>query len=274
VTRLSDNEVVSFNTTDNPLPQSLDGFSIDLGPGTAAAGDRFLIQPTRFAAANIEVALNDGRQLALASPLSATANPGNDGTGEIVSVDLLDRDTAFTGNILDTPVEIEFVDGSGTYRIFQLDTANPPERIIPELATGLTTMPIDVNGEYSLTLTGSPAAGDVFRVLFNTGGISDNRNGLAMLELQQQSLLGSSSLQDAYGSTVGFVGTKANLALSNAEAGQIVLTNSENSRSSLSGVNLDEEAANLIKFEQAYNAAAQMISVSKTLFDTLLNSVR
>ena len=131
-------------------------------------------------------------------------------------------------------------------------------------------------GGYQVTLSGNPAEGDEFFIDFNTGGFADNRNALAMADIQIQSLLlrGSSTLQDAYATLVNDVGTQTQENKVSREAAEVLFDRAKNERSEKSGVNLDEEAARLIEFELAYNAAAQLISVARSLFDTLLASVQ
>jgi flagellar hook-associated protein 1 FlgK len=129
---------------------------------------------------------------------------------------------------------------------------------------------------YQITIDGNPEVGDEFTVEYNAEGVSDNRNALALAAIEQIKLVDRSSvtLLNSYGRMVEFVGTTASQAQINAESGESLLQQSQARRDSISGVNLDEEAANLIRFEQAYNASAQVISVARSLFDTLLNTFR
>lgn len=128
---------------------------------------------------------------------------------------------------------------------------------------------------YQVTLTGQPKAGDVFTVGFNTDGKNDNRNALAMVAMETKSTMqnGSLSFAEGYGKLVEEVGTKSSLAKINTEASISLLEQSQTMRDSISGVNLDEEAADLIRFQQLYGANAQVISVARELFDTLLNAL-
>ncbi|PPK71828.1 flagellar hook-associated protein 1 FlgK [Methylobacter tundripaludum] len=105
---------------------------------------------------------------------------------------------------------------------------------------------------------------------------NDNRNAilLAGLENRLGMLGGSASFSDAYGQIVSGVGTLTRTAEVGASAQETLLNQAKDSRESLVGVNLDEEAANLIKFQQAYQASAQSISMAKSLFDTLIGAVR
>jgi|GEM_PF-111223 len=124
-------------------------------------------------------------------------------------------------------------------------------------------------------ITGTPEAGDSFTINFNTDAALDNRNGLAMVGLQQADTLdnGGLSYSDAYNRLIEEVGIKTNSSKINTEAAQKVLEQSTELRNSISGVNLDEEAANLIKFEQFYAANTQVINVARELFNRLLDSL-
>lgn len=128
---------------------------------------------------------------------------------------------------------------------------------------------------YQVALSGQPKTGDVFTIGFNTDGKNDNRNALAMVALETESAMqdGSLSFGDGYGKLVEEVGTKSSLAKINTEASKSLLEQTQTMRDGIAGVNLDEEAADLIRFQQLYGANAQVISVARELFDTLLNAL-
>lgn len=128
---------------------------------------------------------------------------------------------------------------------------------------------------YQVAINGQPKAGDSFTIGFNTNGKNDNRNALAMVALETKSTLqdGTLSFNDGYGKLVEEVGTKSSLSKINTEASKGLLEQSQTLRDGISGVNLDEEAADLIKFQQMYDANARVISVARELFDTLLNAL-
>ena len=121
-----------------------------------------------------------------------------------------------------------------------------------------------------------PAAGDVVSIAYNASGLGDNRNALLLADLQAAKTMsnGTTSFQGSYAQTVGGVGTRTRDSLIGQEASESVLRQTVAQREAVSGVNLDEEAADLMKFQQAYEASARIIQVSTELFDTLLNSVQ
>ena len=135
-----------------------------------------------------------------------------------------------------------------------------------------------------MTISGRPENNDQFQVGFNTNGVSDNRNALKLADLQNKQTVGldplvtsistGTSFTDGYGDLVERVGTLTAQARTDSAATTSILKQATDNRDSLSAVNLDEEAANLIKFEQYYNASAQVIQVARSLFDTLINTFR
>ena len=129
---------------------------------------------------------------------------------------------------------------------------------------------------YQITLDGAPEAGDKFTIEYNSSGVSDNRNGLALTALETMKLVdrGSVTLLDSYGRMVETIGVDTAQSQINMEASESLVQQSQSTRDSVSGVNLDEEAADLIRYELGYNASAQVISIARSLFDTLLNSFR
>ncbi|MFC4157758.1 flagellar hook-associated protein FlgK [Chitinimonas lacunae] len=132
--------------------------------------------------------------------------------------------------------------------------------------------PILVNG-MEFAITGTPAQGDAFLVEPNKGGVADNRNMLAMGKLQTTNLLdgGTTNFQGAYSKTVADVGVKTNQAKINQQAQASLLKQAETKLQDLSGVNLDEEAAGLLSFQQAYMAASRTIQIAQRAFDEVLN---
>lgn len=148
-----------------------------------------------------------------------------------------------------------------------------------EVVSGGVTQNLTINQ----TISGRPQDGDTFTVSFNQNGVSDNRNALKLADLQNKQVVGVDpnakistgvSFTDGYGDTVERVGTLTAQARQDEVATGAILKQSTDNRNSLSAVNLDEEAANLIQFEQYYNASAQVIQVARSLFDTLINAFR
>ena len=238
--------------------------------GTPASGDRFLILPTRNGARDISVALTDPSTIAAAAPIRSAASSANAGTATISS-GTVDSTTQPPLNAnLQASVTITFT-GAGTFDVSGTGTSNP---------TGLTYTPggaISYNG-WTVKINGTPAVGDVFTISSNIGGIGDNRNAVALSALQLTNTLANNtagtpttSYQGAYAQLVSLVGNDTRRVSNNSVAQNALLSTNTQALQSLSGVNLDEEAANLLRFQQAYQAAAKVIQTSSTLFDTILS---
>jgi len=129
---------------------------------------------------------------------------------------------------------------------------------------------------FQFEIQGETVKGDSFTIEYNTDGISDNRNALAISELEGRGLVagGIVSYGEAYSQIVEEVGTVTNRARLDEDAAKALLDQSQNTRDSISGVNLDEEAGRLIQYQAAYNASAQVVKVARELFDTLLAAFR
>ncbi len=261
-----------------------EGFSINFLNGAPADGDLYLITPTRFGASTIDAEISNTSEVAAGLPINATAPFSNTGSVKIDVVQVTDVSTAdFTTAPLQLspPYEIRFVTAS-TYDVY--DVSNPAA---PALVTGA---PVAFNPDepnnilanagltpgYEVVVNGAPAAGDIVTIAYNASGLGDNRNALLLADLQAAKTMsnGTTSFQGSYAQTVGGVGTRTRDSLIGQEASESVLRQTVAQREAVSGVNLDEEAADLMKFQQAYEASARIIQVSTELFDTLLNSVR
>ena len=256
VTRLADNTVQSFAT----LPQTVDGVSISVASGAAAAGDTFLILPTRSGAAGFTALLKRADQIAAAAPMRTSAAGGNTGTGSISAGQV--NGPAANVNLQQT-VTITFT-APGTFSVNGTGTGNPAGVAYTPDA------PISYNG-WTIAISGAPAVGDTFTVAANTSGSGDSRNAALLAALQTSVLVGNSAtLSDAYGQLLARVGNSTHEADLSAAAQTRLLEETLTRQASVSGVNLDEEAANLLRYQQAYQAAGKMVSVASLLFDTLL----
>ena len=264
-------------------PFVADGMSIVIGGG-AAAGDSYRLRPTRTGAYDIGSLITNERDIAAAEAVRSSATATNTGTGSIgggamttstgttklsAQVPPTITLTYQAGNLLTitgAPAGAQFVDASGAALGASVAYASGQNyRVsIPGLGT------------FDFDMSGSPAVNDTFTLSDNTGGVGDNRNARRLADLQTADLMigGTATLANTYSALVADVGTKTHQAQNNTEVQQHLLSQAEAAKSAVSGVNLDEEAADLVRFQQAYQAAAQVISVANTLFDSLLSAVR
>ncbi len=256
--RLSDNESVSSALA----PLTLDGVTVT--PVTMSANERFIIQPTINGAKDIEVLIKDTAKIAAAAPNRTDAAATNVGTGKISAgtVSPLPLDAN-----LQQPLTITFQSPyNGYYDVTGTGTGLP--------ATNQLYTPgadISFNG-FTFQISGNPAGGDVFTVTPNDSGVGDNRNILALGVLQTTNTLdnGTASYQSSYGQLVSLIGNRTRELDVTSRAQANLYDQTVKSIQSVSGVNLDEEAANLLRFQQTYQAASKIIEMSNTLFDSVL----
>ena len=266
VIRQSDGKSFSFPTTGAtaPLLAEVDGlkFSISSIGVIPATGDHFLIKPFNTASSNMSSLFSTPRALAVASPVVGAMGTANTGSLQQTSLKALTN----ASSVL-TPVTITFNSASTFTRSDVAGTSS----YLPGLAIS--------SADWELVLQGAPKTGDTFTIYdiqdtavnadfkFNSG------NATAMMNLRDKALFDNATLTDGYASLISQVGVRAQSATYTAEVSGNISQNLESARSGVSGVNLDEEAANLLRFQQAYQASSKMIQISQTLFDNLMQSV-
>ncbi|MBI5256482.1 MAG: flagellar hook-associated protein FlgK [Burkholderiales bacterium] len=252
-TRLSDGTVFSGLADGD----TFEGFSFTFGATAFQTGDRFLLKPVSTAAMSVKVALADPRGLAAANPLTASSNPANLGTGSVggLVIDALPG-AAYQDMVL------AFTSATGDYEI--RDSGGGV------LATGTwsASQPISYNG-FSLTLKGVPANGDSFDIDVVVPPATNNGNALAFDDMANRLITDGRTINDAYAQTLSNVGVRVRGAEASAQTSAGVAQRAEEALTSKVGVNLDEEAARLIQFQQAYQAAAKMLQTAQSLMDML-----
>jgi flagellar hook-associated protein 1 FlgK len=260
LTRLSDGVQRSVASGD-----SVDGLTIAVGVPAPAASDRFLLQPLTRAANEMRRVLADPRGLAAASPLEAVRGVANAGTATVASLAIVDAsvDPQQTASIA-------FTNGSGAYA-WELRDRTSNALLTSGTGTWTAGTPIALNG-FELQLDGVPAAGDAFTVAQTAHPEASNGNALALAALRDEGLVGGQTITDAYAGVMAGIGVRVQGARSAAEISQGVASSAETQRASEVGVNLDEEAARLLQFQQSYQAAAKVLQVAQSLFDTLLQT--
>ncbi len=242
----------------NTAFSTTEGFQLTLASGTINAGDRYTVQPTRFAARNIGLSSTiNTTTIAAAAPVVVNAATTNTGAAKVTN-------SGITATPLPAlPITLTY---NSTTSQFSYGAG-------PTLVAYTPGSPMTIAGNIQVTMTGAPANGDVFTIGANTNGVSDNRNALLLAKLQTANLLegGTASYQGAYSQLVSQVGNKAAEVQVTAQAEANLLAQARSSQQALSGVNLDEEAANLLRYQQAYQAAGKMMQIANNMFDTLLS---
>ncbi len=262
---------VTFSTAGGyPHSFDADGMTLTLSAG-AALNDSWLIEPTRSGAGSIAVALTDPAAIAAASPIRTGAELTNSGSASISA-----GSVSSVANLpaLGATVTLRFNAAAG-----QFDVAGDVAPVAGPFAYSPPGGAISFKG-VSFTISGTPADGDVFTIKRNKNGVSDNRNALALGALQTANTLGQSagsgsqptaSFQGAYSQLVSQVGNTTRQMEVTAKAQANMIAQTRQAQQSVSGVNLDEEAANLLRYQQAYQASGKMMQIASTLFQTVLD---
>ncbi|SEI24079.1 flagellar hook-associated protein FlgK [Pseudomonas fuscovaginae UPB0736] len=312
VNRSDGTSMGSFSTTTTPAPV-IDGFTLSPSSATAmTAGDSFKVTPTRSGASDIQMVMTDSKSIAAAAPLTGVTSASNGGTyTQPILVDQLGTPNATNNAQLQdaikygTPAKLVFsaagtgaaagtqsytltdakgnLMGTGTIVPGQNNTLNLKINMVDSsgnpVMDNTVTPAVQKTFTVQTTVGGNPKTGESYTISMTGAASSDNRNSAALIALQTKQTVdtGTSSkgisLSDAYGKLVSNVGTKASQAKSDSDATTTVLTTAKGARDSLSGVNLDEETGNLVKYQQYYTASSQIIKAAQETFSVLINSL-
>lgn len=258
LTRLADN--VSWTSATPSFNQ--DGLAITLSNTPPANGDTFMVQSVRGGARSLALAITQTSQIAAASPVRVTMPAANTGSIGVDSIDVVGpvRNPALANSTTITFTSATTYDISDGVTTLNGQTYTPGQ-------------PIGFNG-WQLSLHGTPANGDQLDIAANVGGIGDNRNALALAALQGRGLVDGGQLGGAFAAVVARIGAETQNALSYGRTQDAILQDALNAESSVSGVNLDEEASRLIQFQQQYQAAAKVIATARSIFDEVLGILR
>ncbi|MGA0611611.1 flagellar hook-associated protein FlgK [Caldimonas sp. KR1-144] len=270
LTRLSD------GTTRTVVPgDTVDGFTIGVGIPAPGANDRYLLQPVAMAASSMQRVLDDPKGIAAASAVSATVGAANTGTATVGSLRTVSASLDPT-----LTAAISFTDNSGNYSWSLTDAGGT----VVGSGTGSWSAgtPIALNG-FELSLNGVPRSGDTIQVAATQFPEANNGNALALLDLRDEGLVGrqilgsgavvpGETITDAYARAMADVGVRVQGANAASKISTAVAENAKEVLTSKVGVNLDEEAARLIQYQQGYQAAAKVLQVAQTIFDTLLQA--
>ena len=278
LTRLSDSAQVAsgLSATDLATGVQVDGLTLQLNAGTSASGDRYLLQGVATASAEMKTVLANPKGLAAASMVTSSFAVTNTGTATAASLGVVNS-TAYDPTLT---ARFTFNTDTGDYSYDMLDASNA----VVSSGTGTWTagQPIAVNG-FELQLSGVPRSGDIVSVGPTASPASNNGNALNFVALASSAFVGVETLAngtvipgktitDAYATTVSDIGVRVQSAKSAAGISSSAAATAETTRANKAGVNLDEEAARLIQFQQSYQAAAKMLQVAQSVFDTLLQT--
>lgn len=266
-----------YDTSNNSLMQSFTaaqlaagqtltgtGVTLQLTPGAIAnaSGDSFLVRPTVDGANGITLNVTDPTKIAAASPIRSFAQTTNIGSG-VIAAPTVNAGLPLNAN-LQQPILITFNDPPTTYTATGVGAPAGPQPYTAGAA-------ITING-WTTQISGKPAANDIFTVTLNSNATTDGTNGLKLAQLQSVNTMinGTASYQNAYGQLISQVGTQTRELQVTSTAQASMLSQISKAQQSVSGVNLDEEAANLMRYQQSYQAAAKAMTIANSMFDTIL----
>lgn len=275
-----------YDPANGRISFQLDGFRVDADArGPFVSTEKLMISPVKTGADDIQLNITNGRDLALASPVTVAKSSSGDGSTSEAVVEL----TRLHDSVEQDPRQLlPNMPWTLSYDGAAWTATNGTDSIAvavdPDDARVLTIGDRTAGqSELTVTLSGQAASGDEFTLDYNFSvndsdqitnvGVSDNRNGLLMSDLMKAASSLEGNYQDTYGRLVERVGTDTKVAQMDRSASEAVLRNTIAQRESVSGVNLDEEAVRLIQFQQAYQASAQIISASQKIFDSLIQAV-
>lgn len=251
---------------------TLDGFTLTMGASPPAGGDRFLLKPVSAAAGGMNRVLADPKGIAAASPVTATTGSANTGTATVATLTVVSAalDPTLSANI-------SFTDNAGAYDWELRDAAN--NVVSNGSGTWTPGAPIALNG-FELRLAGLPRTGDTLAVEPTAYPSGNNGNALSLLALRDMDMVGrvgaaaGDTATGAYAQAMANIGVRVQSAKAASNISTAVATNAESARAGETGVNLDEEAARLLQYQQGYQAAAKVLQVAQSVFDTLLSLAR
>jgi len=262
---------------------TFEGLKIDLTKSSLLAGQSALIQPTRYMARGIALAINDPRQIAAGCPVIGEVPTTNAGTGKVSDIKMNNVNGVISG------WNLELVYSGGNLALTMTPppgggvTISPSNAFNPATDSTGKTFTVTVAGgfEFTFTLSGTPQDGDTFNLHPTEAGIADNRNANLLVALQTAKLLfnngvnmPTATMDSAYSQLVNKVGNKTHEVQTNELTQTMLYAQACEARDSLSAVNLDEEAANLVRYQQAYQASGRVMSIAQRLFDEIISIAR
>ncbi|KTD82711.1 flagellar hook-associated protein FlgK [Legionella waltersii] len=276
VIRKSDGTSTTLNWTNTPpAPPAgqivLDGMTISVDDvGNLADNDSFTLTPTRGAAKDLSLQISDPKEIAMASPVKTSASLSNTGQGQIKLGPIVNT------NVVNKQFRIDFISDTQYNLVNVTDSVTTgPFAFVPN-ADNTVQIPNGVTPSYSVVLSGIPKSGDQFTAAYNTGGFGDNGNGLNLSNIQQSKIFsgGSQTLFDNYAGLLSEIGTRTSQAKTSFESADVLHQQALDLWEKKSGVNVDEEGINLLKFKQAYEATGKLLEISNQMMSMLFDIMR
>jgi len=281
VIRKLDHTVVGDDTIAGfPASISLEGFTLEIDSGAFVAGDKYILSPTRYAARDMGLEIQDARKLALAAPIATSGAETNTGTGSIGLTVVTDTgNSAFINSgYLNPPIRVEFVSPT-SYRLINADDNSLLEdNLVYDPLSGVEVFPTPggIDPGYRINLSGEIRAGDEFNITYNSNGAGDNRNGLLLAKMYQEGSVENNTLtfSQAFQILSNDVSSKTKAADLLATSNALIKQGADKRKDMVSGVSKVEEYNNLLRFQQSMEASAQIIDAGQKIFETIIGLVR
>ncbi len=283
ITRLSDGAIVPvdpanptvphiFNPKDTATPITFDGLTLTNLSG-AAAGDRFYLKPFASAASNIQREFSTPASLAVASTVVGNMGSANNGSLQLSSLSAGLKPSLMAGLV---PVTITFKAATATVGASYKRSDDPTGTNIA-FTSGDKIQGAGTPNAWTLVLQGAPKEGDTFTVQnIKSTGVDPKLNGgnaMSMMALRDKDSFDGAPMSDGYASLISQIGVRAQSANYTATVSTNIATNAQKDLTGVTGVNLDEEAAKLLQYQQAYQASAKMIQIAQSIFDTMIQTL-
>ncbi len=284
VVRLSDGKATAFANVGALAATQIDGLTFNFTAG-GSANERVLFKPFASAASDVKALVYSPRDLAAANPVNAAMGTANSGTLQLSSLKATGQPTlVLPPNANPTAVPpilggIQLVFNAGpptTYDVLSRGTS--PATTVATAQPYTSGSPISING-WEIKLQGSPKSGDTVTIgnakdpQYGDNFTRNAGNATALMNLRDVKMFDESTMSDGYASAMAQVGTRTQSALFASQLSKSIAVNLENDRTAVSGVNLDEEAAKLLQYQQAYQASAKMLQIAQSVFDTLIQNL-
>ncbi|HBK00840.1 MAG TPA: flagellar hook-associated protein FlgK [Delftia acidovorans] len=277
VIRLSDGKVTDFTDMTDLSSKEIDGLRFDL-KAEGVSGNTVLFRPMAAGAHDIQAAVHSPNDLAVANPVAASIKSLGDATLQMGGIQVsagfslagfAGAEVSFSKNAAGqleytiTPAPAGGIPATGLY------TSGQPIQLAPGLQVKITGTPA-INGTTSDKVT----LGKATDPQYGTAYQRDAGNASSFLALRDSKLFdGSTTLSDGFSTAMAQVGTRTQSAQYAAKLSETIAKNLEADRTAVSGVNLDEEAAKLLQYQQSYQASAKMLQVAQSIFDSVLQTV-
>jgi flagellar hook-associated protein 1 len=287
ITRKSDGVMTAFTGT----PITIDGLNIAVSAG-ALAGDRFLIKPFSTSASNVNAEFSTPRSLAVASPWASAMGITNTGSLQLAGLTTVTNPFDPATPPASASLTLKFVDSNhyirsddlnypniATAQNYYFNSATQIQAAIPN-NMGTANPPsipytYAAQSDWSVSLQGAAKAGDMFTVKTMPTDMRNlnSGNASALMNLRDVATFDGASLTDGYAGLIAQIGIRSQSASYTAGVSSAIASSLEKDRTAVSGVNLDEEAAKLLQYQQAYQASAKVIQIAQGIFDTLIQTM-